>query len=269
MRQPTTITWIIFGILLAIGLLIGVIWLLASNWDAIMNSIGVIWGGFVNWMGEVWGGFINWWNEAWGGFINWWNEMWGGFANWWIGMWGGFANWWAGVWGGFVNWLGEIWGGFTNWLTEIWNGFISWLSGAWTGLVNLIPASSPPTSIGIGCEHLSGSSYPPERAARIPFDLERFVGWISSIGTGFTGNPSALAILHDTFRNVGDFIGGVFVGIQETFRQCKHIIEMTTSSPKSTGIWRFETHRRPTPATSGTSRTRDWRHRHAAELSGR
>ena len=137
LASPTT--WIVLGIVAAIALLVGIVWLLIENWDGISA-----------WFGELW---TNIWNGI-QAFFGWVTE---GFLNFTplgliIKNWDAITQFFQGFWDGLVNgaavavdWIGthvtnivEFFTSIPDRVGEAWNGLIGLIQGVMVNVTNFV-----------------------------------------------------------------------------------------------------------------------------------
>jgi hypothetical protein len=169
--NPIVLT--IMAIILAVGLLVAGIWLLVSNWDAVVAWITGVWGGFVGWITGVINGFVGWWNGIWaavGRVISnvWQNNIVKPISTAWtwvqnivrLGL-ASLKAGWDSVWGAVGRFISDVWnnrivapiraawtwvqnavrGGLTAIRTvwsSVWNGLGGIVRGVWNGVLGWI-----------------------------------------------------------------------------------------------------------------------------------
>src|SRR6218665_2451478 len=129
------ITWVV----VAIGLLVAGLVLLAMNWSTVTAWITAVWNVFITWIVAVMNGFTVWWNTLWTDIGLWVQNVWNGFVAWVMAVWDGFVAWiqagiaqfsaiWAGTWALIGQTITDIWNGFIAWVQGIWDGFVGWIT---------------------------------------------------------------------------------------------------------------------------------------------
>lgn len=158
-------------IIVAIGLLIGAIILLVTNWDTVVAFLGDVWQGFVDWFMAVMDGFLGWWNGLWTAVWEWIVSVWdaivagittyintvlavitavaGFIVSVWTAVWDGISSFFTSIWNFMVaaatvaikmvlsiittvvNTVSSVW-------NSVWSGISSFFSGIWEGIVNTV-----------------------------------------------------------------------------------------------------------------------------------
>lgn len=157
-------------IIVAIGLLIGIIIFLVQNWDAVVAFLSDVWNGFVSWFMGIMDGFLAWWNGLWTAVWEWIVGIWNGIvawvtnaigmmllgmqiigdaiAAWWNGMWEAIGSFLMGVWSnivgfvtGYINMVQAIIVAVVTTISGIWNSVWSGISSFFVGIWNKIVAT--------------------------------------------------------------------------------------------------------------------------------
>jgi len=122
------ITWIVIGIVAAIGLLVAAVIWLVSNWDAVWKTISDIFMGFFGWFGGVMDGFFGWWNGLWESVGKALEDAWNGMVEWVTDVVDGFLSWFSENWGLILSFIIGPMGLAIQWLVENWDAVVSFIS---------------------------------------------------------------------------------------------------------------------------------------------
>lgn len=158
-------------IVVAIGLLLGAIFLLVQNWDTVVQFLSDVWNGFVSWFMGIMDGFLAWWNGLWTAVWEWIVGIWNGIVAWvtnaiammLLGMQivgDNIAAWWNGMWSAIGDFLLGIWSGIVGFVTgyinmvqsiivavvttisgiwnSVWSGISSFFIGIWNNIVSTV-----------------------------------------------------------------------------------------------------------------------------------
>jgi len=154
-------------VILAIGALIAVVVLLATNWDTIVTFLTTTWNGFVGWFTNVMTGFASWITDVWTGFTGFISNMWNGFVGfitdafnnlllgmkiiggligqWWDGLWSGITKFFSDTWNGIVDVIkivGAVFGAVFNSLGDIvrgaFEGVVSFVKGVINSIIDAV-----------------------------------------------------------------------------------------------------------------------------------
>jgi phage-related minor tail protein len=122
------VTWIILGIVAAVALLAGLVYLIVNNWSSIVSFFGTVWAAIVEGVTV----FIGWLTEA---FLNFTPlgqiiKNWGAITTWFGEFWGGIQ----GMVGDAIGWIGGKVEEFIGFFTSIPDR----VGAAWTGLIGMI-----------------------------------------------------------------------------------------------------------------------------------
>lgn len=128
------LTWIA----LAVGALIGVIILLAMNWDVVTKWISDVWGGFVGWLTDGLNAFMGWWNGLWTGvwefIVSVWDNIVTSVVGFFTGLWDGIVA----IGDGIATWWNGLWEGMVGFFETIFSGIGDFVGGIFTGAMNII-----------------------------------------------------------------------------------------------------------------------------------
>lgn len=139
------LTWII----LAIGVLIGIILLLVMNWDTVVKFITDIWGGFIGWLTDGLNAVMGWWNGLWTAvwqfIVDVWNNIVaavvGYFTNLWnsiVAIGAGIASFWSGMWNGIVGAFTTIFGAIGGIVQGVFDGVVGFIKGYINTIIRLV-----------------------------------------------------------------------------------------------------------------------------------
>jgi len=197
-------------LIVAVGLLLGAIILLAQNWDAVVAWISEVWGAFVDWLmaglasigaqwTSFWDGVGAWIVSVWEGFVAWITGLWEGFVGWLTGIVDGVAAWWNSIWATVGRAVQTIWQGFVAFIRGIWEGWVGWIRSIqnaflafWQGVWNKLDDHTKKVILGL--------------VAGLRSMWQEFLNWINSVITGF------VSWWNTTWSNVGNFIRTVWEG---------------------------------------------------------
>lgn len=133
------IVLLIMAIVVAVGILIAGVWLLVTNWDAVVKWITQVWSGFVSWITGVINGFVGWWNGIWSAVGQAVSRAW----NDWIVA--PIRNAWTWIQNAISVGLAVIsnvwnstWNGLGGIVRGIWNGIIGFIENGVNGAIGLI-----------------------------------------------------------------------------------------------------------------------------------
>jgi phage-related protein len=158
-------------VVLAIGLLIAAIVLIATHWKQVSSFLMDSWKNVSSFFMTIGSGIAKWWNGFWNGIVNFAIDLFKWYIGIYIGifmfLWNGLvaigasiSNWWNGLWSGITSYLTNLWNaevkGWTvifewlhttlvgigtniaNWWNGLWSGFGTIVQGAFKGVANFV-----------------------------------------------------------------------------------------------------------------------------------
>lgn len=136
------VTWII----MAIGLLVAGLVVLAMNWSSIWSGMRSVGQSVGDWFTDLWQGITDWFTDLWQGASDWWTGLWNGLKGNLLVILQAIG---AFIIGGpiasafvvlfqknqaFHDWVVGLWTGLMSWFTSAWNAVASWWTGLWSGI---------------------------------------------------------------------------------------------------------------------------------------
>jgi phage-related protein len=132
-------------VIVAIGLLIAAIGFISTHlqffkdlwntvWTAVKDFFETVWTAIKDFFTTVWGAIVNWWNGVATSFVTTWTNIWTSIRDFFVTVWNAIKDFFVTVWTAIVNWFSGVVTSFVTTWTNVWTSVRDFFVTIWTAI---------------------------------------------------------------------------------------------------------------------------------------